>query len=45
MHYVNDFIEFYYNTVQVMLNLQRGLIQGAVERLEASIPTLPTTKK
>ena len=45
MNYVNDAIEFYYNTVQVMLNLQRGLIQGALERLESSLPTLPTTKK
>jgi len=45
MNYVNDAVEFYFNTLQVMINLQRGLIQGALERLESSPPTLPTTKK
>ena len=36
MNYVNEAVEFYFNALQVMVNLQRGVVQGAVEKMEAA---------
>lgn len=32
MNYLNDAVEFYFNAAQVMINLQRGLVEMAVEK-------------
>jgi hypothetical protein len=35
MNSVNEAVEFYFNALRVLVNLQQGLVQGAVERMES----------